>query len=75
MPTEEEAAARRDDARDPREAAALVARFTGSDFQPPAGSRHENYKQLAEAGVPATAIAAKIRAEEAKAAQKNGNSR
>ena len=44
--SDEETRARLGDARDPREAAGLVAKFTGSGFQAPPGSPHENYQQL-----------------------------
>ncbi|GAA1138583.1 hypothetical protein GCM10009630_41920 [Kribbella jejuensis] len=74
--SDEERDAQLNDHRTPQDAADLVARFTGSDFQPPASSLHGNYKQLADAGVPPAAIAAKIRAQEAKAAEdRKGNSR
>ncbi|HWD81177.1 MAG TPA: hypothetical protein VG497_19925 [Kribbella sp.] len=67
--SDEERAAQLNDHRNPQDAADLVARFTGSDFQPPAGSLHENYKQMDDAGVPAATLAAAIRGKEAKAAK------
>jgi hypothetical protein len=72
--TDEEARARLDDARDPREAAGLVDKFTGSGFQAPPGSLHENYQQLKDAGVDDKTLAAVVRGKEAKASDK-GRSR
>ncbi|TCC16612.1 MULTISPECIES: hypothetical protein [Kribbella] len=68
--SDEETRARLGDARDPREAAGLVDKFTGSGFQAPAGSLHENYQQLKDAGVDDKTLAAVIRGKEAKAADK-----
>ncbi len=72
--SDEEARARLGDARDPREAAGLVDKFTGSGFRAPAGSLHENYQQLKDAGVDDKTLAAVIRGKEAKEA-KHGHSR